>query len=384
MYARDIEKIALSVHQKLPILTITGPRQSGKTTLCQALFPKHSYLSLEDPDLRRFALSDPKSLFNQYDSSLIIDEIQRAPELCSYLQGIVDQKNNKNTYVITGSHSQLLMEAVSQSLAGRCKVLELLPFSSHEILQFNKNISLPELLINGGYPRIYDKNIAPGSWLKDYFQLYVEKDARSIFNIKNLNQFETFTRLLAGRTGQLLNYESISNEVGASTTSIKQWLTVLETSYICYKLLPHFKNFNKRLTKSPKIYFHDTGLLCYLLKIQNEEQLETHPLRGQIFENFIINELIKAKLNKGEENNFYFWRDQKGHEVDLIEDNGQKLHPLEIKISKTFHSSFLKNIHYFNALQEYEKADLIYCGNPEQREEVKIQNWKNFLSIRNQ
>jgi len=306
-------------------LTITGPRHTGKTTLTRALFPEHTYLSLEDPDTRMLAKDDPRSFFSRHQGPLILDEIQRVPELTSYLQGIVDDPKNNHSYVITGSHSQLLIEAVSQSLAGRTRILELLPFSWSEIKNFSPELSLNEVLFHGGYPRIYEKKLNPTTWHKDYFKLYVEKDARQIFNIRNLDLFERFMPLLAERVGQLINYESLANEVAASAPSIRQWLSVLESSYITYKLKPHFK-----------------------------------------------------KFNNGLEANYYFWRDQHGHEVDLIEDLGNHLVPTEVKLSSTPHTQHSKNILYFNKLQKQNEGNVIYNGDAQERKGIHFLNWSKL------
>ena len=378
MFKRVIEPIVLEAIQKYPIVTITGPRQSGKTTLVRELFPEHTYISLEDPDKRTFAQNDPRGFFEQYKGSLILDEIQRCPDLTSYLQTIVDEPSNKNTFILTGSHSHLLVEAVSQSLAGRTQVVELLPFSFEEIQLFNNQPSLNELMYSGGYPRIYDKKLEPTQWLKDYFRLYIERDIRSIFNIKNLDQFERFMALTAGRVGQLINFDSLGSESGVSGPTVKEWLSVLQSSYVCFKLKPHFKNFNKRIVKTPKIYFFDTGLLCYLLGINSPEQLNIHPLRGQIFENFVVSEFYKNSYNKGLEPRYYFWRDQKGHEVDLIKEELNQLIPIEIKLANTFQETFLKNIKYLNKLQNSSAGFVVYSGETTKYKEISLLNWQNL------
>ncbi len=352
MYKREISDFLLKTAPKYPILTLIGPRQSGKSTLCKAVFPSHKYLSMEEPDVREMALSDPRSFFSKNSGDLIIDEVQRAPDLLSYIQTIVDDEKNRRHFVLTGSHQILLMEKVSQSLAGRTVICKLLPFSRREIWEKDSSMSLDELMITGGYPRIYDKKLEPRQWLEQYFQTYVEKDVRALINIGELEQFERFIRLCAGRVGQLANFSSLAADCGVSQPTAKAWFSALKTSFICYDLQPHNANFNKRIIKTPKIYFHDTGLVCALLKIKDTETLSSHPLRGYIFENFVIGEHIKSFFNKGEESPVYFWQSSKNFEVDLLIDKGTFLYPIEIKSSATFHPSMFKNIEHFTKLQK--------------------------------
>lgn len=386
MYQRKISPLLLDSLKNYPVLTLVGPRQSGKTTLVRTLFSTFEYKSLEDPDVRDFAKSDPRGFLGQLSHHVILDEIQRVPELTSYIQSIVDTPENQKKFVLTGSNGILLVDSITQTLAGRTELFELHPLSVAEIAKKNKQMTLNDFLFQGGYPRIYDANLDPTRWLKNYFQLYVEKDIRLITNISNLDLFEKFIRLVAGRVGQLINASSLANEVGVTSPTITSWIGALKSTFICFSLMPHFKNFNKRIVKTPKLYFYDTGLLCYLLGVNSKEQLDIHPLRGNIFENFIISELIKDKANTGKESNYYFWRDQKGHEVDLVEDRSVSLFPIEIKMSQTFNSSFLKNINYLNKLQIEktpglsEKGELIYSGENEAIfKGVKLQNWYNLL-----
>lgn len=385
MYTRLLEsKIKLTL-EKWKCVTVTGPRQSGKTTLLRTALPEFVYLNLEDPELRLRVKEDPKSVLKEFkDQNIIWDEIQRAPELTSYLQLILDDPKSKSKFILTGSHSLLLVEAVKQSLAGRTRIFELLPLSIAE-LKWPKNNSLNELLYMGMYPRIHHEKLNPTDWLKDYFKLYVERDVREVLNVLELDLFEKFVRVAAGRIGQLVNYSSMGNEIGVSQPTMTQWLGALKTTYTCFTLLPHFKNFNKRITKSPKLYFYDTGLLCYLLGIQNPKQLENHPLRGNIFENFIVSECYKLKLNQGLEPNYYFWRDQSGNEVDLLEDRSDTLFPIEIKSSTTFTETFLKNIFYLNKLQnlapEKQQGQIIYTGESSfLHKNIQISNFIDFLS----
>jgi len=388
MYTREISNQLVEALKYYPILMLLGPRQSGKTTLVRQLFNKFEYKSLEDPDIREMAKSDPRGFLSQLSEHAILDEIQRVPELTSYIQTIVDEPGNKKQFVLTGSNGLLLVDSVSQTLAGRTELFELYSLSVSEIIQKHPDYTLYEFLFFGGYPRIYDLTLNPTKWLKSYFQLYVEKDIRLISNISNLDLFEKFVKLAAGRVGQLINASSLANEVGVSSPTITGWISSLKSTYICFTLSPHFKNFNKRIVKTPKLYFYDTGLLCYLLGINSMEQLTIHPLRGNIFENFIISEYLKKKANSGKNVDFYFWRDQKGHEIDLIEDHSTYLFPIEIKMSETFNKNFIKNIEYLNHLQKDEmsenkiKGKLIYSGTNESLfKDIKLENWFNHLKL---
>ncbi len=387
MYAREISSCLKKSLNHYPILTLLGPRQSGKTTLVRNLFKDFSYHTLEDPDTRQIAQEDPRGFLKKLSHKAILDEIQRVPILTSYLQTIVDDPKNKSQFILTGSNSLLLTDSITQSLAGRTELYELPPLSLSEIVQKNNNPQLNDLLFYGGYPRIHQEKLDPTRWLKSYFQLYVEKDIRQITNISQIDLFEKFVKLTAGRVGQLINASSLANEVGLSSPTISQWITALKSTFICFTLNPHFKNFNKRIVKTAKIYFYDTGLLCYLLGITSSDQLSIHPLRGQIFENFIISESFKKKMNKGQDTNFYFWRDQKGHEIDLIEDRSSYLFPVEIKLSQTFHPQFIKNIQYLNQLQEKDinlcqpKGQVIYGGENERFfKEVQIIPWREYIT----
>ncbi len=387
MYTRTISSQLLRSLEGYPVITLLGPRQSGKTTLVRELFNYFDYQSLEDPDIREIAKSDPRGFLRQLSNNVILDEIQRVPELTSYIQTLVDAPANKRKFVLTGSNGTLMVDSITQSLAGRTELFSLYPLSVSEIIQKHPDYSLYEFLFNGGYPRIYNLTLNSTKWLKSYFQLYVEKDIRLIVNITKLDLFEKFVKLAAGRVGQLVNASSLSNEVGVSSPTISGWISALKSTYICFTLPPHFKNFNKRLIKTPKLYFYDTGLLCYLLGIYEMEQLSVHPLRGNIFENFIISETLKKKNNCGEEVDLYFWRDQKGHEIDLIEDRSSYLYPIEIKMSETFNQGFIKNIQYLNILQKNDISEcelmgtLVYSGEHENiYKDIQLENWLNYLT----
>jgi len=319
-------------------------------------------LSLEALDVREFAKDDPRGFLKKHNGKIILDEIQRVPELLSYIQTIVDDPKSKYHFILTGSHNILLMEKVTQSLAGRTVIAKLLPFSRNELWNKHKKTSINKFLYTGGYPRIYDKKLEPNQWLSQYYQTYIERDVRSLIKVNELSQFETFVKLCAGRVGQILNLSSIANDCGITQPTAKAWLSVLKASFICFTIQPHFNNFNKRIIKSPKLYFYDTGLVCYLLQIRNPDIISSHPLRGNIFENWIISELNKSYYNKGIEPSFYFWRDTKGHEIDLIVDEGNYLYPIEIKSSFTFNSNFIKNVDYFVKLQKVQSKEKYLGG----------------------
>lgn len=365
MIKRDLTKKLLEVSKYYPIITITGPRQSGKTTLIRNTFPNLPYVLLETPDVRERAQEDPKSFLMKYSQGAIFDEVQNVPELFSYLQGIVDE-NDKVKFILSGSQNFLLLEKISQTLAGRAAILKLLPFAYNELknTKYKTENSL-EYVFKGSYPGLYDKNIPVQLFYSNYLQTYVERDVRTINNIGNLNTFRRFIQLCAGRVGQILNLDSLSIDTGISINTAKNWISILEASYIIYLLQPHHKNFNKRLVKRPKLYFFDTGLACNLLRISSVDQLDLHYLKGNLFENFILNELLKTKLNNGEVSNLYFWRDNHGTEIDCIIETATKLIPIEIKSSSTFRNDLFKNLTYFNKLANNKSSDsyLVYNGN---------------------
>jgi uncharacterized protein len=376
MYPRKLAAKILKFSESYRCITLVGPRQSGKTTLSKILFPMYDYFSFESPDTRELFLTDPRGFLDGLNNSAIFDEVQKVPELLSYLQEILDDKNDKRKFILTGSNNLKLSEKVSQSLAGRTKILEILPLERSEISAEDQKQNLSEALLYGHYPRVYDEKLEPNVWYGDYFQTYVEKDIRNTINISDLRNFETYIRLLAGRVGQIINHNSLSNDAGISQPTAKAWLTALETTFICFTLLPHFKNFNKRIIKAPKIYFYDTGLLCYLLRIQNTNQLESHPLRGQIFENWVIAEYLKKYKNEALEAPLYFWRDQHGHEVDLVIDQSTYLDLIEIKSAKTFNADFLKNLKWLNNLQGRDEALCIYGGDKNLKlGKIEIRPW---------
>ena len=353
MISRTLEPKLLELSRKFPVITITGPRQSGKSTLLRHVFPEYNYVSLENPDERLFAESDPKGFLATYPDKTIIDEAQRVPDLFSYIQTHVDLENKEGMYMLAGSHNFLLMQSISQSLAGRAAVLKLLPFSHREMSEGDiLPITVDQEIFKGGYPRIFDKDIDPVDYYQSYIQTYLERDVRLIKNVGNLNNFVRFIKLCSGRIGQLLNLSSLANECGIAVSTANEWLSVLEASYICYRLAPDFNNFNKRLVKTPKLYFYDTGLACSLLGIQSHEQLSSHFLRGGLFENLVINEIVKRDFNKGVTPEITFWRDSTGNEIDLIdyENDGRKAY--EIKSGQTFSSDYFKGLIKWSALSK--------------------------------
>lgn len=350
MIERTLTKKMIALSQKFQVITLTGPRQSGKTTLVKSAFPSQPYVSLEDPDIRQIALSDPRGFLSNFKEGAILDEIQHTPDLFSYIQSIVDN-DRKIQFILTGSSNFLSMEKIGQTLAGRTAILQLLPFSYEELKNSDYSFDDYETLIYTGlYPRIYDRDIEPSDFFPAYIQTYVERDVRLIKNIEDLNSFIQFIKLCAGRTGQLLNYTSLANDAGVSPNTAKTWISILEASYIVFRLQPYFNNFNKRLVKSPKLYFYDTGLVCSLLGIREPNQVNIHFLRGALFENLVINEFIKRDFNQGIRQYPYFWQDSSGKEIDCLLVEADKLIPVEIKSGKTMDNSFFENLKYWYKL----------------------------------
>lgn len=381
MIQRSIANKLQHFATKYPIVTVTGPRQSGKTTLIKASFPDYEYVNFEDPDVLQMAKEDPRLFLNRYQGKAIFDEVQRIPELFSYLQNHVDSHNKEGMYILSGSQNFLLMEKLSQSLAGRTAILKLLPFSKSEIAAPSLKFNLPdELIFTGGYPRLFDKNIAPTEFYPFYIQTYIERDVRQLQNITNIDSFIRFVKLCAGRIGQLLNLSSIANECGITQPTAKAWLSVLQVSYIVFLLQPYHKNFNKRLVKTPKLYFYDTGLACSLLGMKNHEQLITHYLRGGLFENWVIAELIKTYFNKAETPSIYFWRDNIGNEIDLLVENGRHVETYEIKSGATYNVKFFRGLKYWSKITEAENKGTVVYGGDKTMETPhgKLIGWKDF------
>jgi len=382
MIPRLLHSKLIQLVTQYPIVAVTGPRQSGKTTLVRYTFPDRKYVSLEDPDVREFAAKDPRRFLGTYQSGSILDEIQRVPELFSYLQTRVDEAGQEGMYILTGSFNMGLLEGITQSLAGRVAILNLLPFSFSELVDSGRApATLPELLFTGFYPRIYDKNLPPPEWYGNYVTTYLERDVRKILQVTDLDRFQRFLRMCAARSGTLLNLTSLGNDCGISHNTARSWLSVLQAGYIIFLLQPHFKNFTKRLIKSPKLYFYDSGLLAYLLNIESPDMLSIHAFRGQLFETWVIGELLKGRFNRGLRENIYFWRDRSGHEVDCIVDQGTTLLPFEIKSGETIGSDFFKGLQYWYELTgtDSDKGYVIYGGqNDQQRREAEVLGWESF------
>ena len=348
---RQIKQKLVRLAAQYPIISLTGPRQSGKSTLVRSLFSDLPYVLLEDPDVRALAEQDPRGFLANYPNGAIFDEVQRVPDLFSYLQGIVDQGNQQQPYILTGSQNFLLMEGISQSLAGRAAVLRLLPFNYAE-LQAAEAVptSLETLLWQGSYPRLITRQLNPGDFYPAYIQTYLERDVRSLKNISDPGSFARFLRLCAGRAGNLLNLSSLANDCGISVNTAKSWLSVLEASYVVYLLEPFHENYNKRIVKSPKLFFYDTGLVCALLGLRRADLVETYYMRGSLFENWVVSEVVKHFYNRGQTAPIYFWQDKTGREVDLlIEQNGSLL-PIEIKAGQTLNLAYFDQLTYWNKL----------------------------------
>jgi predicted AAA+ superfamily ATPase len=370
---KNIERQALGVLLQratlYPVVTVLGPRQSGKTTLCRMAFPDKPYVNLEQPDVREFAQQDPKAFLAQFQDGAVLDEIQNVPALLSWIQVLTDADPRRGRFVLTGSHQLQVSAQVTQSLAGRTAVLELLPLSLSELAKAS-GLSTGEpsdaniLMLQGGYPRIHAQDLPPEVMLSDYFATYVERDVRQLINLRHLREFGQCVRLLAGRTGQLLNQTSLGNEVGVSSNTITQWLSILEASFLVFSLAPWSVNIGKRLVKSPKIYFYDVGLACWLLGIKTVEQLQHHPLRGALFENLVVLEVLKSLRNQGLRDPLYFFRDSNGLEIDLLLDHAEGLQLVEIKASQTVSAPLFKNLRTVSTLlgDRVKSQHLIYGG----------------------
>ena len=374
---RDAANTLKTLSKGFPVLAITGPRQSGKTTLAKHTFDHLDYVSLETPTNRQFAIEDPVGFLAQYKKGAIIDEAQNCPDLFSYIQEIVDLDKKMAQFVLTGSLQFGLMSGITQSLAGRVGMIELLPFSLNELNV--SRLSLDEVLMRGFYPPVFDRDLSSSIWLEDYVKTYLEKDVRQLINIKDLNLFQKFLRLCAARTGQLLNIAELCNAADVTVKTGRSWLSVLETSYIIFMLAPHHKNFSKKLVKTPKLYFYDSGLLAHLLNISRCEDLALSPFRGQIFESMIVSEFHKQKKNFRGQQSFYFWRDNKGVEVDLLVEAGLLLTPIEVKSGQTINKEFFKNISLYRkyAGKESGMPKLIYAGDKGQKRSLaQVLSWR--------
>ena len=364
MVQREIAPHILKLAKMYPVVTVTGPRQSGKTTLVRMLFPDFEYINLEYPDVGEEALRDPRGFLMRHPAPVILDEIQNAPRLLSYIQGIVDETRRKGMYMLTGSHQPMLQAAITQSLAGRTGLAELLPFSISERKSAKARKQRDEWLLEGFMPQLVDPEMDPVQLYRDYFKTYVERDARQLINIRNLHAFETFVKLLAGRVGQLVNLSALAGVVGVSAITLREWLTALEASYIIFTLKPYHRNFGKRLVKTPKVYFTEPGLAAHLLGLRTPEQVGRDPLMGNLFENMVVVEVLKTLLNSGKDPDLYFFRDNHGLEVDLLLASARHLIPLEVKASYTPHTDLYRNLENFCALagKEAKHPAVVYSG----------------------
>lgn len=380
MITRKISPLVLKYASGFPVVTITGPRQSGKTTLVKMLFPDKPYVSLEDLDVRIYATDDPRGFLSQYPDGAIFDEIQRVPDLFSYIQTVVDADNREGMFILTGSQQFEMMDRISQSLAGRTAIVCLLPFDLEEAYGKAGPPDMETALYTGFYPRIFDRKIDPADSSSFYISTYLERDVRQILNVVDLSRFEIFLQLIAGRTGQLLNYNSLCDETGVSLNTIKSWTSVLEASYIIRILRPYHKRITRRLVKTPKIYFLDTGLAANLLGITSREHLVNHPLKGALFETMVFSELLKRRFNSGNRDNLFFYRDQKGNEIDFLIEEGENLDLIEVKSSQTLNSSFLNGFSRFPPIEGIKTRNrIIYGGgNNSIFHGAEVNSWKNI------
>ena len=382
MIHREIGNVLVKMAEKMPVISITGPRQSGKTTLARMCFPEYNYVNLENPDMYEAAKDDPCLFLSQFKKGIIIDEVQRLPSLFSYIQTISDERNRPGEFILTGSENFLLSEKISQSLAGRVFVSHLLPLSISELERADlvKTEDMDATLFHGFYPRIHKMNIEPEMFFPSYIHTYVERDVRQRVNVSNLFLFQKFLRIAAGRVGQLINYNNIANEVGVDLKTIKSWFSILESSFIVFFLPPHFENFSKRIIKTPKLYFHDIGLVCSLLGIRKKEELTGHWSKGALFENMIIADLMKGFLNQGKRPSLYFWRDSAGNEIDCLIDTGSEIKCVEIKSGTTISSDFFKGLKYYRKLNSKAAPFLIYGGVANSiRSNATIFGWRNAV-----
>ncbi|MBK7233546.1 MAG: ATP-binding protein [Saprospiraceae bacterium] len=383
---RNIEDRLKAMAAKFPIVSVTGPRQSGKTTLLRSLFPDYRYISLENPDIQDFALQDPRRFLENYNEFVILDEVQRVPHLFNYLQQKVDDDRIPGQFLLSGSQNYLLMERITQSLAGRVALFKLFPFSYRELRKATwMPDTLEEAIYKGFFPRIYNSEISPIDYYPNYFETYLQRDVRQLSAVQDLVLFRNFVRLCAGRIGQPLNYQSLANDAGISPPTAKAWIGVLEASHICYLLPPYFRNYSKRLSKSPKFYFTDTGLVANLLGISSPQDIQTHFARGQLFENLIVTEILKQKYEQEWNPQLYYWKESNGHEIDLISETIGGYTIAEIKSASTLNNSFFNNLQFFQKHSDSDlklKAWLIYGGmESQQRGFATVRSWNNLEGI---
>jgi len=381
---RALTEETFETAKEFKIVCVIGPRQSGKTTLCKQLFTEKAYVNLEDPDVLLFAKSNPKAFLEKYPKGAIFDEVQRIPELFNYLQGIVDASDETGQFILSGSNNFLMQQNISQSLAGRVGYIELLPFSLSELeLSNQRNVSLNQQMLEGFYPDIIRKKSSASRWIANYIRTYLERDVRLIRNIGDILVFSKFLKICASRTSQLLNMSSIAKELGVEHKTLDAWLSVLESSYILYRLPPYFNNFNKRLIKSSKIYFYDTGIVCHLLGIRSVEGLQKSNYYGAIFENFIVSEIIKNRKNKEQFGEVYFYRDSTGNEVDVLIENEGSLLPIEVKSAVKIQKEHHKNLKWFQKVFRQEGGILLYAGEENESfpNEIEQLSWTNVKDL---
>lgn len=383
MIKRKIQQELATLALEYKVITITGPRQSGKTTLARMQFPDYTYVNLEEPETRQLAERDAKEFLKRHSTPIIIDEIQRLPMLLSYIQVECDKSNAKGQYILTGSHQPALKAEIAQSLAGRTAILQLLPLSIAELTEAGIQQDRDEYLFKGFMPQLYEENIDITRFYRNYYMTYVERDARQLVNIRNFSSFELFIKLLAGRVGQLVNLNSLAGDVGVSSTTLGEWLSILEASYIVFRLPPYFENFGKRLIKTPKLYFTEVGLAAYLLDLENPGMVARDPLMGNLFENMVVVEALKARYNTGKDAGLYFFRDSNGLEIDLLQSANRKLYPMEIKAARTYNSDFAVNIRKFEKLNDKTAGGcVIYSGDNAQKiGDIQLLNFVDTAGI---
>jgi hypothetical protein len=385
MIKRSITATVKRLARSFPVVAITGPRQSGKTTLARSVFPHKAYLSLEDLDIRELAEKDPRRFLSSLADGAILDEVQRVPSLFSYLQTHVDQNLHPGMFILTGSQQFGLLSGISQSLAGRVGMVQLLPFSFKELAAAKKLPSNPDaVLFRGCYPPLYDRKFEPGDWFSSYVATYIERDVRQLLHLRDLSAFQRFVKMCAARTGQLLNLSSLANDCGITHNTAGAWVSILEASYIIHLLRPHSRNFNKRLVKTPKLYFHDVGLAASLLGIRKQEDIVFHSMRGSLFETMIVSEFLKERFNSGRSSNLFFWRDSRGLEIDLLLEEGEHLQPIEIKSGATITSDYPENLMKWVSLSDGKpgkssSGQLVYGGSQAFTDgEIRFIPWNHF------
>jgi predicted AAA+ superfamily ATPase len=383
MIERIGKKKLKQLASKFRVVAVVGPRQSGKTTLCKQTFPRKPYVSLENPDVAEFATTDPNGFLKQFKNGAILDEVQKLPQLFSYIQQIVDEKNKSGFFILSGSNNFLMQQSISQTLAGRVAYLNLLPCSLKELKSAKLLNSYESHIFNGSYPEPLYKKIDSIDWYPNYINTYVERDVRQLKNITDLALFVKFLRLCAGRTGQILNMQSLGNDCGIDAKTVQAWLHILQSSYIIYLLKPYYNNYNKRVIKSPKLYFYDTGVACSLLSIQNQDQLITHALKGGLFENMMIIDLLKQRLNNGLQDNLYYWRDKTGNELDVLLDSPTNINAIEIKAGATMNTDYQKGLIYFKNLEGNKNVKTILCytgtAAQERSNGVSVKPWTKMI-----